>query len=113
MHIQNKFGIILNHKRIRRYKNAPNIRVIVRKRKGLHLKAAKEKDLNDKAPYIMDCNFKPENPLAKLSLDVSYIKCTDSTLYPSAVKDLFNNETISFSTSNRNNEELVSHRGHC
>lgn len=106
-HIQNKFNLVLNHKRIRRYKHELNIQVIVRKRKGLYLKVAKEKNLKNKAPYIMDSNFKSDIPSTKLSSDVSYIKCTDGILYLSAVKDLFNNEIISFASSKKNNEDLI------
>ena len=100
-------GLKLNHKRIRRYKRALNLNVIVRKRKSIYVKEAQEKNLSNKAPYIIDCNFKSEKPLQKLSSDVSYIKCTDGTLYLSAVKDLFNNEIISFSTSNWNDISLI------
>jgi transposase InsO family protein len=106
-HIENKYGLVLNHKLIRRYKQAFNIDVIVRKHHKMYIKAAKEKNLKNKAPYIIDCNFTSEKPLQKLSSDVSYIKCIDGTLYLSAVKDLFNNEIISFNTSNRNNTELI------
>lgn len=106
-HIENKSGLILNHKLIRRYKQAFHIEVIVRKHHKMYIKAAKEKNLNNKAPYIIDCNFKSDKPLQKLSSDVSYIKCTDGTLYLSAVKDLFNNEIISFNSSNWNNVELI------
>lgn len=107
-HIENKFpGLVVNHKKIRRYKNALGLEVIVRKRKGLNVIRAKEKNLQNKAPYKIKCNFKSEMPLEKLSSDVSYIKCTDGTLYLSAVKDLFNNEIVSFSTSKNNDTNLV------
>ena len=39
--------------------------------------------------------------------DVNYIKCKDETLYLSAIKDFFNNEIVSFSTSNNNNLSLI------
>lgn len=107
-HIENKYpGIIMNHKKIRRYKNALGLDVIVRKPKGLCVIRAEEKNLMNKAPYLIDCNFKSEKPLEKLSSDVSYIKCTDGTLYLSAVKDFFNNEIVSFSISNNNDTRLI------
>lgn len=106
-HMENQCGLILNHKLIRRYKQTFNINVIVRKHHKMYIKAGKEKNLNNKAPYMIDCNFKSDKPLEKLSSDVSYIKCTDGTLYLSAVKDLFNNEIISFNTSNRNDVSLI------
>lgn len=42
-----------------------------------------------------------------MSSDVSYIKCSDGTLYLSAVKDYFNNEIVSYSTSNNNDVNLI------
>ena len=59
------------------------------------------------APYIMNENFVAEKPLEKLSTDVSYIHCTDGLLYLSAIKDLFNNEIISYSVSENNDVELL------
>ncbi|WP_277490907.1 MULTISPECIES: IS3 family transposase [unclassified Breznakia] len=106
-HIYHKHGIIMNHKKIRRYKNRLHLHVIVRKKRPLYLKAAKEKNLTNKALNLLNCNFTSEKPLEKLSSDVSYIKCTDGTLYLSAVKDIFNKEIISYSTSSKNNEDLV------
>lgn len=68
---------------------------------------AKEKNLTNKAQYLIDCNFKSDKPLTKLSSDVSYIKCSDGTLYLSAIKDFFNTEIISFFVSNSNDVNLI------
>ena len=100
------YGIIMNHKKIRRYKTALNIHTIVRKKRGLSLRG-KEKELQNKAPYILRCNFKSECQLSKLSSDVSYIKCSEGMLYLSVVKDLFNNQIISYSISEKNDTELI------
>lgn len=48
--IQKKFGLILNHKLIRRYKNVLNIITIKRTRKELAFSRAKEKNLVNKTP---------------------------------------------------------------
>lgn len=107
-YIENKYpGLTINHKKIRRYKNALGLSVIVRKPKSLAAARMEEKNLMNKAPYLIKCNFKSEKPLEKLSSDVSYIKCIDGTLYLSAVKDFFNNEIVSFSTSNNNDAKLI------
>lgn len=106
-HIQNKFGIILNHKLIRRYKHALGLFVVVRKPKPLSVTKAKEKNLNNKAQYLIECNFKSDEFGLKQSSDVSYIKCSDGTLYLSAVKDYFNKEIVSYSTSENNDVELI------
>lgn len=70
-------------------------------------KRAKEKNLKNKAPYLIECNFKSNEFGLKQSSDVSYIKCIDGTLYLSAVKDYFNNEIVSYSTSNNNDVSLI------
>lgn len=49
----------------------------------------------------MNENFKSTKPLEKLSTDESYIRCTDGMLYLSAVKDLFNNEIVSYLISTK------------
>ena len=105
--IQNKLGIILNHKLIRRYKEILGLETVKRTKKGLSISRAKEKNLTNKAQYIIECNFKSDAPNQKLSSDVSYIKCKDGTLYLSAVKDYFNNEIVSFFTSIHNDVNLI------
>ena len=106
-HIEQKYGLILNHKLIRRYKKELNIKTQVRKRRPLYIKRIKEKSHTYIAPYLMNENFKSTKPLEKLSTDVSYIQCTDGLLYLSAVKDLFNNEIISYSISTKNDINLL------
>jgi len=106
-HIQQKYGLVLNHKLIRRYKQSLNLKVKVRKRKPPFLKQFIEKSPLKKAPYLMEGNFKSTKPLEKLSTDVSYIPCTDGLLYLSAVKDLFNNEIIAYALSEKNDINLV------
>lgn len=105
--IQRKHGLILNHKLIRRYKRILNIITIKRTKKGLSVSRAKEKNLVNKAQYIIECNFNSDRPNHKYSSDVSYIKCKDGTLYLSAIKDCFNTEIVSFSTSNYNDVNLI------
>lgn len=106
-HIKNKLGLILNHKLIRRYKKILGLETIKRSKKGLSVQKAKEKNLINKAPYLVECNFKTNKFGTKFSSDVSYIKCSDGTLYLSAIKDYFNNEIVSYSTSNNNNTDLI------
>ena len=106
-HIENKLKLTLNHKLIRRYKHILGLETIKRTKKGLSVSRAKEKNLTNKAQYLIECNFNSDKPLTKLSSDVSYIKCKDGTLYLSAIKDYFNTEIISFSTSNNNDVNLI------
>ena len=106
-HIESKLKLVLNHKLIRRYKNILGLETVKRTKKGLSVSRAKEKNLTNKAQYLIECNFKSEKPGQKFSSDVSYIKCIDGTLYLSAIKDYFNKEIVSLSTSNNNDVELI------
>jgi len=83
------------------------LETIKRTKKGLSVSRAKEKNLINKAPYLIECNFKSDAFGQKMSSDVSYIKCSDGTLYLSAVKDYFNNEIVSYSKSNNNDVNLI------
>jgi len=91
MHIQNKFGIILNHKRIRRYKNALNIRVIVRKRVSFSTSNRNNEELI----------IKSYKKIPK-SNDVSNLINNDHLLY----EYLGFIEKLGYTRS-------MSHRGHC
>lgn len=107
-HIENKLKIVLNHKLIRRYKNILRLETVKRSKKGLSVSRAKKKNLTNKAQYLIECNFKSDKPGQKFSSDVSYIKCSDGTLYLSAIKDYFNKEIVSLSTSNNNDISFLS-----
>ena len=102
-HIENKYQLVINHKKIIRYKRVLGLLTITRKKRPLYIREQEKKNQINLAPNIIDCNFKSEIALNKLSTDVSYIKCTDGRLYLSAVKDLFNNEIISV----RNDSGLI------
>lgn len=106
-HIEIRYGIILNHKKIRRYKKLLNLYTITRKRKPLYLRREFKRNYQLAVPNKINNNFTSEKRFDKLSTDVSYINCTDGRLYLSAVKDLFNNEIISYSISNKNDFELI------
>ena len=61
----------------RRYKNILGLEIVKRTKKRLVVSRAKEKNLTNKAQYLIECNFKSEKPGQKFSSDVSYIKCND------------------------------------
>ena len=103
-----KYGIILNHKRIRRYKQNLGIIVKVRRLKSIyHQKRTITRVLINKVDYLLHGDFKTNKPRTKLSSDVSYINCLDGRIYLSAIKDLFNNEIIAFHCSDKNDVKLV------
>ena len=105
--IEKNYGIKFNHKKIRRYKQLLGLETLKRSKKGLSVSKAKEKNLVNKAQYLIECDFNSDYFGQKLSSDVSYIKCYDGTLYLSAVKDYFNDEIVSYSTSNNNDVNLI------
>lgn len=105
--IEKNYGLKFNHKKIRRYKQILGIETLKRSKKGLSVSRAKEKNLVNKVQYLIECNFNSDSFGQKLSSDVSYIKCSDGTLYLSAVKDYFNDEIVSYSTSNNNDVNLI------
>lgn len=101
-------GIQFNHKKVRRYLRILGLSCVARTRKPkINRKEHKKGHHMNMAPNLLDNNFTSERPHQKLSTDVSYIECTDGWLHLSAVKDLFNNQIISYSISNRNNVDLV------
>jgi transposase InsO family protein len=105
--IMRLYKLVFNHKMIRRYKDILKLPTIVRIKNKTSITNTKPCNLDYMAKNILKCDFKSEAPYQKLSTDVSHIKCTNGTLYLSVVKDLFNNEIISYSISDRNNTNLV------
>lgn len=106
-HIEQKYGIVCNHKMIRRYKKILNLETITRKKKPLYLRREYKRNYQLAVSNKLNNNFTSAKRLEKLSTDVSYINCTDGRMYLSAVKDLFNNEIISYCISNRNDLKLI------
>lgn len=106
-HIENKYGIVFNHKKIIRYKKVLGLQTVTRTPNPISNKLSREKNLAYMAKNKIECNFQSEAPYHKLSTDVSYIQCTDGRLYLSAVKDLFNNQIIAYNVSERNDVDLV------
>ena len=106
-HIDNQYGIILNHKLIRRYKKSFNFITKARKKRALYYRETKKRNYHLAVPNLLNNNFTSNRNFDKLSTDVSYINCTDGRLFLSAVKDLFNNQIISYNISNRNNTKLI------
>lgn len=105
--IEIKYGIIFNHKKIRRYKKILNLNTITRRKRPLYFRSDFKRNYQLAVPNILNNNFTSNKKFQKLSTDVSYISCTDGRLYLSVVKDLFNNEIISYNISNNNNLKLI------
>ena len=59
------------------------------------------------AENVLDQNFHAQAPNQKWVTDVTYIQTTEGWLYLSPVMDLFNNEIVSYSIRERNDNALV------
>ena len=105
--IQNRLGIIFNHKKVRRYLRNMGLLSTNRKRRSLYVQEQKKGSHMNTASNLINNNFTSSRPLEKMSTDVSYIKCTEGFIYLSAVKDLFNNEIIAYSVSDKNDINLI------
>lgn len=105
--IEIKYGIKYNHKKIRRYKHILGLVTITRKKRPLYLQKDKKRNYHLAVSNKLNNNFTSTSKFNKISTDVSYINCTDGRLYLSAVKDLFNNEIISYSVSNKKDLKLI------
>lgn len=106
-HLVKKYNINWNHKKISRYKSIFNIETKSRRKSKLFTRNMKKRKQKYMAPNLLNCNFTSTISWQKLSTDVSYIKCTNGLLYLSAVKDLFNNEIVSYSISENNDTNLI------
>ena len=98
--IQNKLDLVLNHKLIRRYKNILGLETVKRTKKGLSVSRAKEKNLINKAPYLIKESYKNLKP------NKNAIVNTDqgAVYFAYEYVELANN--MRFTRS-------MSHRGHC
>lgn len=106
--IRQHVGVVFNHKKVRRYLRLLGLSCVARVRKPKMSKKVEKKGNHvQMAPNLLENNFTSERPYHKLSTDVSYIECTDGWLLLSAVKDLFNNQIIAYSMSNKNDVDLV------
>lgn len=80
---------------------------ITRKKRPLFYREQQKRNYYLAVSNKINNNFTSNKKFKKLSTDVSYINCSDGRLYLSAVKDLFNNEIISYFISNRNDMDLI------
>lgn len=80
---------------------------ITRKKRPFYLRQESKRNYHLAVPNQIKNNFTSKSKFDKISTDVSYINCTDGRLYLSAVKDLFNNEIISYYASNKNDMNLI------
>lgn len=97
-------GVRVNHKKVLRLMQAMNIRSRIRRKHRCNYASSAGERV---AENLLKRQFKAEAPNQKWVTDVTQYRVSDTWLYLSAVKDLFNNEIVAYQTSLRNDNQLV------
>lgn len=96
MDLENKYGVIMNTKKIRRLMNKYKLVTKVR-RKNPYKEIMKKTQEHAICPNILNREFKQIEPLKKLCTDITYLyygKCEKA--YLSAVKDIATGEIVAY-----------------
>ncbi|MFS0639256.1 IS3 family transposase, partial [Mesobacillus foraminis] len=101
--LEKTYDLFLNHKRVQRLMSELGLKAVIRKRKPYHGK---------KEAYVISDNhlnrdFHASRPDEKWVTDITYLIFNGQRLYLSAIKDLYNNEIVSYHVSRRNDLKLV------
>lgn len=106
--IKNRFGIVINHKKIARICAENGLLAKNRRRKFPKNYYKQQKENKKNLPKnILNRNFSSDAPLRKLCSDVSYFATTEGWLYLSPVMDLYRNRIITWQCSKHNDNELA------
>lgn len=106
--IKNRFGIVINHKKIARICAENGLLAKNRRRKFPKNYYKQQKENKKNLPKnILNRNFLSDAPLRKLCSDVSYFATTEGWLYLSPVMDLYRNRIITWQCSKHNDNELA------
>jgi len=97
------YGVVANHKRVRRIMRENGLLAKIRRKKYRHYKP----DVTIKKPDLIKRKFRADRPNEKWYTDVSELPFGPSKLYLSAIIDGFNNEVVSFVISDSPNLELA------
>lgn len=95
-------GFYVNHKRVYRLMKALGIRSVIRKKRRFY-----GKQVSIVNPNRLERKFQANAPLQKLVTDITYLRAGERFFYLSAIQDLYNNEVVSWSLSERNDIALV------
>jgi len=103
--LQQKRGVMINHKAVLRLMNKLGIRSIARKRKVYR----KLEDCQDhhRYPNILDRDFTASRPNQKWVTDVTYIHTRQGWAYLSTIKDLYDGFIVAHHLQRNNSIELV------
>lgn len=101
--LEKTYDLFINHKRVQRLMSELGLKAVIRKRKPYYGK---------KEAYVISDNhlnrdFHASQPNEKWVTDITYLTFNGQRLYLSAIKDLYNNEIVSYHVSRRNDLKLV------
>ncbi|WP_236695058.1 IS3 family transposase, partial [Peribacillus butanolivorans] len=97
------YGLNLNHKRVQRLMRELGLKSLIRKRKPYYGK----KEAYVISKNLLNRDFHASGPNEKWVTDITYLIFNGQRLYLSAIKDLYNNEIVSYQVSRRNDLKLV------
>ena len=107
--LKNRFGLIVNHKKIERICRENALLAKNRRRKFPKDYYKQQKENKKSLPKnILNRDFKSETPMKKLCTDVSYFRTTEGWLYLSPILDLCGRKIQCYAISNHNDEALAS-----
>jgi transposase InsO family protein len=107
MILENDYGKIMNHKKIRRIMTEYGLHTKIRRKNPYRIMAKKTQE-HSTCPNILDRKFDVLTPYRVYSTDITYLFYgRGKTAYLSAVKDLASKEIVAYSLSGNINMEFV------
>lgn len=103
--IQQKRGVIINHKAVLRLMNKVGIRSIARKRRVY--RKLEECQGHHRYPNILNRDFTASRPNQKWVTDVTYIHTRQGWAYLAMIKDLYDGFIVAYRLQRNNSIELV------
>lgn len=98
--LKDKYGLIVNHKKILRIMSEHGIQSIVRKKKY------KKPEKTTIKENILNRDFKASKPYQKFVTDITYIPTHYKMIYLCTIIDLFNNEPLVYNISDCQDQNL-------
>lgn len=106
MHLNDDYGVIMNHKKIERIKNDYGLVTKIRKRNPYN-QIMKKTQEHRAAANILNRQFQQDKPGTVLCTDITYLPFSDKLAYLSAVKDIASREIVGWSLSQNIQMDLV------
>jgi putative transposase len=98
--LRNRYGLIVNHKKIQRIMRENNIQSIIRKKR----KKCSEKSIIKE--NILNRDFRATRPGEKYVTDITYIPTQRKMIYLCTAIDLYNNEPVAWNISDTADKSL-------